>query len=89
MDFQRSLYEAEHICLAPIDHEKDPEVISRWMHDSEYLRLMELEPARPLSPAQVKKKLEALEKDMEERKNLFHFTVRIARRRPFDRYCAA
>jgi RimJ/RimL family protein N-acetyltransferase len=77
MDFQRSLYEAEHICLAPIDHEKDPEVISRWTHDSAYLRLMELEPARPLSPAQVKKKLEAIEKEMEERKNVFHFTVRM------------
>lgn len=77
MDFQKSLYEAERICLAPIDHEKDAQTWSRWTHDAEYLRLLELEPARPLSPAQVKKKFESIEKEMEEKKNQFHFTVRM------------
>jgi len=77
MDFQHSLYEAERICLAPIDHEKDPEIVSRWTHDAEYLRMLEMEAARPLSPAQVKKKLESIEKEMDEHKNQFHFTVRM------------
>jgi len=37
---------------------------------------MELKPARPLSPAMVKKQYEAIEKEMEEEKNLFYFTLR-------------
>lgn len=70
------LFEGEQICLAPIDHEKDPEIESRWTHDTEYLRMLSPDLARALSPAQVKKKYEKIEKDMEESKNLFYFTVR-------------
>lgn len=37
---------------------------------------MELKPIRPLSPAMVKKQYEAIEKEMDEQKNLFYFTIR-------------
>ena len=70
------LFEAQDIRLGPIDHEKDPEVESKWTHDSEFMRLMELKPVRPLVPAMVKKQYEALEKEIEEDKNLYYFTIR-------------
>jgi hypothetical protein len=66
----------ELICLAPMDHEKDPEIESKWTHDPDYLRMLSTKPARPLSPAQVKKKYEAIEKEMEESHNSFYFTIR-------------
>jgi RimJ/RimL family protein N-acetyltransferase len=76
MDLKRSLFEGKLICLAPIDVEKDAEIESRWTHDAEYLRLLDLQAARPLSPAQVKKGYEKIEKKVEEDKNLYYFTIR-------------
>lgn len=76
LDIQTPLFEAQDIRLGPIDHEKDPEVESRWTHDSEFMRLMELKPVRPLAPVMVKKGYESLEKKIEEDKNLFYFTIR-------------
>jgi RimJ/RimL family protein N-acetyltransferase len=40
------------------------------------MRLYDIEPARPMSPAMVKKKYEKLEKDIEESKNMFYFAIR-------------
>jgi RimJ/RimL family protein N-acetyltransferase len=71
------LFESEHICLAPIDHEKDAEIESWWTQDAEYLRLVDFIPARPLSPAQLKKKYEAIEKDMDEKNDPYYFTIRM------------
>ena len=68
-----SLFEAEHVRLAPPDPEHDAEIESGWTHDSEYLRLLDAAPARPLSPGQVKKKYEAFEK---ERDKQFYFALR-------------
>jgi RimJ/RimL family protein N-acetyltransferase len=76
LDIQTQLFEARDIRLGPIDHEAHPEIESRWTHDAEFMRLMELRPIRPLSPAALKKDYEAIEKKMEEDKNLFYFTVR-------------
>lgn len=73
---QTQLFEARDVRLGPIDHEAHPEIESKWTHDSEFMRLMELGPVRPLSPAMVRKQYEDLEKRMEEDKNLFYFTVR-------------
>jgi len=70
------LFEGQLIRLGPIDHEKDPAVESRWTHDSIFMRLLEIGPVYPLSPAQIKKRYEALEKEAEEKKNLFHFHIR-------------
>lgn len=82
MDISTQLFEGQFICLAPIDHEKDPEIESKWTHDPDYLRMLSAKPARPLSPAQVKKKYEAVEKEMDESHNTFYFTIRL---RPEDR----
>jgi RimJ/RimL family protein N-acetyltransferase len=76
MGIEHSLFEGKLICLAPIDYEKDPEVESRWTHDPEYLRMLDTRPAIPLSAAKVKKNYEAIEKEMDETRNVFHFTVR-------------
>ena len=76
MSIDTQLFEGTLIRLAPIDHEKDPEVESRWTHNLSLLRALGNEPAMPLSVAQVKKKYESIEKDMDESKRLFHFTIR-------------
>jgi len=76
LNIQTPLFEARDIRLGPIDYEKDPEVESKWTHDGEFMRLMELKPVRPLAPMMVKKNYEALEKEIEEEKNLFYFTIR-------------
>ena len=75
-DIQTQLFESHDVHLGPIDHEKDPAVESKWTHDSEFMRLMDTSPARPLSAAMVKKQYEKLEKQIEEDKNIFHFTIR-------------
>jgi|SRR5579859_2854058 len=69
----KTLFETERVRLAPPDPEHDAEVESVWTHDSGYLRLLDAAPARPLSPGQIKKKYEALEK---ERDKQFYFAVR-------------
>jgi len=76
LDIQTQLFESPDLRLGPIDHEKDPQVESRWTHDSDFMRLMENDPARPLSVAMIKKQYEKLEKQVEENKNLFHFMIR-------------
>ncbi len=76
-DIQTQLFEGSDIRFGPIDHEKDPEVESRWTHDAEFMRLMETGPARPLSAAILRKQYEKLEKQVEEDKNLYHFMIRL------------
>lgn len=75
-DIQTQLFEGQDIRFGPVDHEKDAEVESRWTHDSEFMRLMETNPARPLSAAMIKKQYEKLEKQLEEDKNMYYFTIR-------------
>jgi len=75
-DIATQLFEGSDVRFGPIDYEKDPEVESKWTHNAEFMRLYELEPARPMSAAIVKKQYEKLEKRIEENKNLYHFTIR-------------
>lgn len=75
-DIQTQLFEGDDIRFGPIDHEKDPEVESTWTHDSDFMRMYEIEPARPMSAAMVKKKYEKLEKEIEENKNIYYFAIR-------------
>jgi RimJ/RimL family protein N-acetyltransferase len=75
-DIQTQLFEGQDIRFGPIDHDKDPELESKWTHDSEFMRLMETAPARPMSAAMIKKQYEKLEKQIEEDKNLYHFMIR-------------
>jgi RimJ/RimL family protein N-acetyltransferase len=77
LDIQTQLFESQDLRLGPIDHEKDPEIEAKWTHDSEFMRLMDTNPARPLSVAMIKKQYEKLEKQVEEDKNLFHFMIRL------------
>lgn len=77
MRIDEQLFQGPRICLAPIDHEKDAEVEARWTHDASYLRLLSLKPALPASPAQIKKRYEAIEKEQEQERNLFYFTIRL------------
>jgi len=75
-DIQTQLFEGKDIRFGPIDHEKDPEIEAKWTHDSEYMRMLETAPARPLSAAMVRKQYEKLEKQIEETKNLYQFMIR-------------
>ena len=75
-DIATQLFEGQDIRFAPIDHDKDPEIESKWTHNAEFLRLYEMEPARPMSATMVKKQYEKLEKQIEEHKNLYHFMIR-------------
>lgn len=77
MRIQEQLFEGDHICLGPIDHERDAEIEARWTHDAQYLRMLSSEPAMPLSVAKVKKYYEKIEKDQQEEKNQFYFTIRL------------
>lgn len=76
MSIQTQLFESARLRLGPIDHEKDPAIESRWTHEPSYQHGLNLNPARPLSAAQMKKKYEAIEKSIEESHNTFHFAVR-------------
>jgi RimJ/RimL family protein N-acetyltransferase len=75
MDKTNSLYEGRLVRLGPLDHEKDPPVVARWTHDPLW-RFVLAGVARPLSVEAVRRLLEKVEKQMEETKNLFHFTLR-------------
>jgi RimJ/RimL family protein N-acetyltransferase len=76
MSIDTPLFDGKLVRLGPIDHEKDPEIVSRWTHDGGFMRMMYTDPLRPLSAWQVKKKLEELEKSIEENKNIYHFRIR-------------
>lgn len=75
-NIETQLFEAPDVRFGPIDHDAHADIESRWTHDAEFMRLMEWKPVRPLSPAMIKKQYEAVEKEMDEQKNLFYFTVR-------------
>ena len=75
-DIQTQLFEGSDIRFGPIDYEKDPQIEARWTHDSEFVRMMDIAPARPMSAAMIKKQYEKLEKQIDENKNLYYFTVR-------------
>jgi RimJ/RimL family protein N-acetyltransferase len=76
MSIETQLFQGEYIRLGPIDYEKDPAIESGWTHDGTYLHSLGPKIARPLSPEQVKKRYEAIEKEIDESKNLFYFTIR-------------
>jgi len=77
VDIHMQLFVGSKIYLGPIDHENDPIVVSKWSHDAEYLRLIDTKPVCPISEGQARKYLEAIEKEMEESKSLFYFTIRL------------
>jgi len=76
MSYSTPLFEGELICLAPIDQDQDPAVFARWSLDDEYLLYSDMDLPIPISKAKAKKKLEAIEKAVDENKNYFFFTIR-------------
>jgi RimJ/RimL family protein N-acetyltransferase len=75
MNNTNSMYEGRLVRLGPLDHEKDPPVVASWTQDPLWRSLL-AGVARPLSAEAVRRLLEKVEKQMEETKNLFHFTLR-------------
>jgi RimJ/RimL family protein N-acetyltransferase len=76
MSINTQLFQGQHIRLGQIDYEKDPAIESGWTHNSKYLHSLGQQIGRPLSAAKIKKRYEAIEKEMDESKNLFYFTIR-------------
>jgi RimJ/RimL family protein N-acetyltransferase len=70
------LFEGQFIRFAPPDADRDAELVSKWTHDPEYLRALSTDIAKPLSPAQVKKQYEELDKDAEKH-TAFNFALRL------------
>jgi len=70
------LFEGDLVRLTPVDHEKDPEIVASWTHNTEYTRMVSFEPVRPLTTALVRKQFEQNDKEMDESKRLFHYAVR-------------
>lgn len=68
------LFEGEKIRFAAFDADKDPEVFAKWTNDPEYLRLVQYEPARPLSPFHIKKKFE--DEAKESHRDVYYFVIR-------------
>lgn len=75
-NIQTQLFEGKDIRFGPIDHEKDPEIESKWTHDSEFMRMMSINPARPMSAAMLKKQYEKIEKQIDDDKNFYYFAIR-------------
>jgi RimJ/RimL family protein N-acetyltransferase len=76
MNMISPLFEGILIHLTSIDPDKDPEVESRWTHDPSFMRMMYDAPMRPLSEYKVRKKTEALEKEINESRSVYHFRIR-------------
>jgi RimJ/RimL family protein N-acetyltransferase len=75
-DIQTQLFEGRTSASVPLITRRIPEIEARWTHDSEFMRMMDVAPARPMSAALVKKQYEKLEKQMDEDKNLYYFAIR-------------
>lgn len=75
MDITTSLYLGKLVRLTRIE-EKDAETLAQWSQDASLHRMLYEGPAQPLSPWQMKKRLEKIEKSVDEEKNLFYYHIR-------------
>jgi len=76
MSIRTPLFEGQRIRFTPFDYDKDPEIESQWTHYPAYLRMLGADVARPLTPDQVKKNYEEIEKEVDEKRKLFYFAIR-------------
>lgn len=74
MSVNSPLFQTKSIIFTPIDYQEDPQVISKWSHEARYTRMLSTEPSMPISPEQVKKYLETIEKEMDER-SAYYFHI--------------
>lgn len=70
------LFEGKDIRLCAFDADKDADVFAKWSENAEYLRMTDMEPARPLSSFQIKKRFDELDKELG--RDLFFFVIRTA-----------
>ena len=77
MTISEPLFVGERINLGAINHEHDPLVESVWTHDADFMRMLSLDMAMPLSPSQVKKRYEDIEKSQAEDKDSTYLQVRL------------
>lgn len=72
----KSLFNGENVYFRAVDLEKDAEPEAAWTRNLLYAGyLVNEEPARPLSVFQVKKRQEAMQKRMDERRNSFNYGI--------------
>jgi RimJ/RimL family protein N-acetyltransferase len=76
MDITTSLYTGKLVRLTRIELEKDPETLAEWSQEASLMRMLDQTPARPLAPEQIKKQLEKVEKEMDEKHEMFYFHIR-------------
>ncbi len=77
MNISTSLYTGKLVRLTRIEMDKDPATLAEWSKDAALARMLDQTPARPLAPEQIKKRLEKIEKGMDEDHDLFHFHIRL------------
>ncbi|MDX9993470.1 MAG: GNAT family protein [Anaerolineales bacterium] len=82
MDITTSLYTGKLIRLTQIEYTRDPETLAEWSQEAGLMRMLDEPPARPLASEQIKKRLEKIEKDMDDKNDLFYFHIR-----PLDEEC--
>jgi RimJ/RimL family protein N-acetyltransferase len=74
MSVEEQLFEGRQIRLAALDPERDAQTAARWTHDADYMRLMSLDPIRPLSVERVKRNYQVLERGPD---GQYHFSIRL------------
>ncbi len=58
---ENNLWQGDLVRLVALDPDKDPETAAGWTRDSEYLRLLDSDPARPWLAKQSKEEMEKAE----------------------------
>jgi RimJ/RimL family protein N-acetyltransferase len=76
MDITTSLYTGKLVRLTRIEFEKDPQTLAEWSQDASLMRMLDDSPARPMASEQIKKRLEKMEKEMDEKHEMFYFHIR-------------
>lgn len=76
MHLSTPLFDGHLVRLAAINHEQDTQIESRWTLDGDFQRMLGTDLVRPLSPAQIKKGYDEIEKEMDEKGNQYYFSIR-------------
>lgn len=76
MHLSTPLFDGQLVHLAAINHEQDAQIESRWTLDGDFQRMLGTDLVRPLSPAQIKKGYDEIEKEMDEKGSQYYFAIR-------------
>lgn len=72
----KPLFEGATVQLTALDPEQDAKVISAWTYDLDISRKLQEGHSRPMSALDVRKRIEALQKEVEDTRKQFLFAVR-------------